>query len=30
MTGVPESATLLGDKGYDSTAIREAAAARNI
>ncbi|EJL22477.1 transposase, partial [Novosphingobium sp. AP12] len=27
---IPEGATLLGDKGYDSTAIREAAAARNI
>jgi len=26
----PEGATLLGDKGYDSTAIREAATARNI
>lgn len=26
----PEGATLLGDKGYDSTAIRKAAAARNI
>lgn len=27
---IPEGATLLGDKGYDSTTIREAAAARNI
>jgi transposase len=27
---VPDRATLLGDKGYDSTAIREAAAVRNI
>ena len=27
---IPEGATLLGDKGYDSVAIREAAAARNI
>lgn len=27
---IPEGATLLGDKGYDSTAIHEAAAARNI
>ncbi|MCC4252613.1 IS5 family transposase [Sphingobium naphthae] len=27
---IPEGSTLLGDKGYDSTAIREAAAARNI
>lgn len=27
---VPEGATLLGDKGYDSIAIRQAAAARNI
>ncbi|AXB79336.1 IS5 family transposase [Novosphingobium sp. P6W] len=28
--GIPEGATLLGDKGYDSNAIREAAAARNV
>jgi transposase len=27
---IPEGASLLGDKGYDSTAIRGAAAARNI
>ena len=27
---IPEGATLLGDKGYDSDAIREAAAARNV
>jgi transposase len=27
---IPEGATLLGDKGYDSIAIRDAAAARNI
>jgi len=27
---IPEGATLLGDKGYDSNAIREAAAARNV
>ncbi|MGF7149893.1 transposase [Sphingomonas zeicaulis] len=27
---IPEGATLLGDKGYDSTGIRDAAAARNI
>lgn len=27
---IPEGATLLGDNGYDSTAIRQAAAARNI
>ena len=27
---IPEGATLLGDKGYDSNAIREAAAARDI
>nr|WP_255326053.1 IS5 family transposase [Sphingobium sp. 15-1] len=27
---IPEGATLLGDKGYDSIVIREAAAARNI
>jgi transposase len=27
---IPEGATLLGDKGYDSTAIREAAAIRNV
>ena len=27
---IPEDATLLGDKGYDSNAIREAAAARNV
>jgi transposase len=27
---IPEGATLLGDKGYDSNAIRQAAAARNV
>jgi len=27
---IPKGATLLGDKGYDSNAIREAAAARNV
>ncbi len=27
---IPEGATLLGEKGYDSNAIREAAAARNV
>ncbi|WP_293979760.1 IS5 family transposase [Sphingobium sp.] len=27
---IPEGATLLGDKGYDSNAIREAAAVRNV
>ena len=27
---IPEGATLLGDKGYNSNAIREAAAARNV
>ncbi len=27
---IPEGATLLGDRGYDSNAIREAAAARNV
>lgn len=27
---IPEGATLLGDKGYDSNAIREQAAARNV
>ncbi|NKJ02733.1 transposase [Novosphingobium sp. SG707] len=27
---IPEGATLLGDKGYDSNAIREAAAARGV
>lgn len=27
---IPDGATLLGDKGYDSNAIREAAAARNV
>lgn len=27
---IPEGATLLGDKGYDSNAIRKAAAARNV
>jgi transposase len=26
---MPEGATLLGDKGYDGNAIREAAAAKN-
>ena len=29
MAAMPEGATLLGDKGYDSNAIREAAAKRN-
>lgn len=27
---IPEGGTLLGDKGYDSTAIREPAAAKNV
>jgi IS5 family transposase len=27
---IPQGATLLGDKGYESTAIREAAAAKNV
>lgn len=27
---IPEGATLLGDKGYDSKAIRDAAAARGV
>jgi transposase len=30
IAAAPEGATLLGDKGYDSTAIRETAAARDI
>lgn len=29
LEAMPEGATLLGDKGYDSNAIREAAAAKN-
>ncbi len=29
MEAMPEGATLLGDKGYDSNAIRETAAKRN-
>ena len=29
MAAMPEGATLLGDKGYDSNAIREIAAKRN-
>ena len=29
MKAMPEGATLLGDKGYDSNAIRETAAKRN-
>lgn len=30
LEAMPEGATLLGDKGYDSNAIREAAAAKNV
>lgn len=30
MADIPPGATLLGDKGYDSTAIRTAAATRNV
>ena len=29
IAAIPEAATLLGDKGYDSTAVRGAAAAKN-
>lgn len=29
LQAIPEGATLLGDKGYDSNAIREAAAAKS-
>ena len=30
LEAMPEGATLLGDKGYDSNAIREAAAAQHV